>query len=169
MKMLKKRAQHGQLLIEVLIAVAIFCAIIIPFILSLSNLVFSQTRYHQRVQAANYARGGLEITYNIVANTSDWGDFVTSHHLGTFHPSNSDDLELIDGEEIIEGRFTRQITIAKVWRDDENGEIVDEDDGDNWEDDNTLKIVSKVSWQELDELKKIEFVTYLINLEVLGG
>lgn len=176
MKIIKRRIEHGQLLIEVLVAVAIFSAIIIPFILSLSNLIFSQTRYHQRVQAANFAREGLEITYNIAANTTDWNNFVATHHLGTFYPSTSGELELIrvenDSDGVIEGKFTERITIAKVWRDNESDEIVNDEvvaEDLRWEDKDTLEVISKVSWPELGEPKEVEFATYLINLEIFGG
>lgn len=168
MKISKKQLESGESLIEPVIAIGIFGAVLIPFILSVSNLIFFQAGYASRIQASHYAREELEITYNIAINTDNWESFVNKYHSGIFHPETTGNLKLIPGEETIEGGFTRQITISKAWRDNDTGEIVAEGTN-SWEDANTLEVVSKISWRERGIPRNIELTTYLINLEFLAG
>lgn len=141
--------QAGQMIIEPLLAIAIFGLLLAPFLGSISNLVHSQVKYRHQTEAVQYAREGLEIAYNEAVNADIWEDFVDSR-AGT---TTTDPTE---------GRFTRKITIAKANRDG-NGNLDETVDN---PDDNTLKAVSKVTWEEQGQSQEVELTTYLIDLEV---
>lgn len=167
MKVLKEKAESGQMLIEPLLAIAIFGLLLAPFLGSIGNLAHSQVKYRHQVEAVQYAREGLEIVYNIAVNADDWSDyFITGDnpHLGIFHPNLSGgNPDLASESETVGGRFTREINIAKAKR-DSNGNLDETTDTD---DDHTIKVVSKITWEEAGQLQKIELTTYLINLGAL--
>lgn len=152
------------MLIEPLLAIAIFGLLLAPFLGSISNLAHSQVKYRHQTEAVQYAREGLEIVYNIAVNVDDWNDYfmVDDHHLGTFHPDLSGSRpDLASGPEPVGGRFTRKINLAKAKRSNDGN--LDEKSGKD--DDKTLRVVSKVSWDEQGELQEIELITYLIDLK----
>lgn len=165
MKMLKRKAQSGQMLIEPLLAIAIFGLLLAPFLGSISNLAHSQVKYRHQTEAVQYAREGLEIVYNIAVNVDNWSDYfmVDDYHLGTFHPDLSGSRpDLASGSETVRGRFTREINLAKAKRNSSDGNL-DEKSGED--DDKTLRVISKVTWDEQGQDQKIELTTYLINLK----
>lgn len=167
MKMSRAKINSGQTLVELLIATAVFSLIIGPFLSSLINLTAAQVRYRHRIQATQYAREGLEIVYNQAVNAEEWNDFA--HYADnpdqSFHPALVGGyFSLEPGSETI-GKFTREITFQKAWRDAE-GNVVDEETGS--EDENTIRVVAEVFWQDRGKDQEIELTTYLINFEFFG-
>lgn len=145
-----RQGEAGQTLIEPLLAMALIGLLLAPFLGAITNLAHSQEKYRHQTEATQYAREGLEITYNLVVNhTGEWENFVISHLGATTLPK---------------GRFTREVTLEKARRNNDDGNISDET-ADTWEDINTLKVISKVLWSERGKNEKVELTTYLISLE----
>ena len=166
----RTKINSGQTLVELLIAMAVFSLIIGPFLSSLINLTAAQVRYRHRIQAAQYAREELEIAYNIAVNAEAWEDFTNlvdpDNPEKPYHPSPTGVLAFDEGTELIGGIFTRETTFKKARRDDA-GNVVDDETA--TEDENTIKVVAKVSWRERGKDQEIVLTTYLMNFEFLGG
>jgi len=116
------------------------------------NLTRNQVKYRRRIQATQYAREGLEITYNIAVNTAteDWDSliYVLGNDSGLARRPTQDLNDnyagFTDGEEPgLGGIFTRGLYFAHS--------------------DDTLKVTSRVSWQESGKNQEIELLTNLIN------
>ena len=149
----------GQTLLEILIALVILGIVLTMFIPAIGNLSRSQVRSRDKIQAAQYAREGLEITYNI--SLHDW--LVFKNLRGVYHPIVASGIYVLEtGDERVAGKFNRSITIQLAKRDEE-GNITEN----GTEDSKTLKVTSRVSWMESGKENFVEFDTNLANLE--GG
>jgi len=160
---------RGQTIVETLIATVIFAIIVTPFINSVANLTSSQIRNRHRSQAIQYARGGIEIVYNLAINSPSWEGFaqLADNPEKIYHPTSyPDNLALIEGEEIIGQRFVRQIKFKKAPR-DESGNL--DESSPTQEDQNTIRATSLVSWEDRGKQEKVELVTYLIDFELIEG
>ena len=162
LKLTKRKKISGQVLMEPIVAIAIIGLVLGPFVAYLGNLVRSQTKYRHQAQAAHYAREGVEIVYNIAVN-ANWEAFTDNLNLpDKFRDDGRNPPALVAGETNTTGRFTRETQIEKARRDTQ-GNITA---GGGQEDPNTLKVTSKVTWEEKEKIEEISFTTYLINLSL---
>lgn len=164
MKIAKTKNNLGQTLVEVLIGIAIFSLILTPFLSSLLNLTTANVKYRHQTQAVQHAREALEIAYNLSVNADSWDDFaaLADDPTTSYHPILSSGVyELQLGEQEI-GRFKRALFFQKARRD--AGGNLTEDPTAPEEDENTIKVISKLAWEESGQNQEIELVTYLIDL-----
>lgn len=139
-----KKNTGGQTLIELLIALAVFAITSMAFLSSLVNLMSAHVRYRQQNQAVQYAREGLEITYNLAVNSNDWNEFLNlASNSHPYHPTSSGSLGLEENSETISSIFTRSIILEN--------------------EDNNIKATALVEWQQQGKAQQVELSTYLID------
>lgn len=169
MKIAKTKTNFGQTLVEVLVGVAIFSLILTPFLSSLLNLTTANVKYRHQTQAVQHAREALEIAYNLSVNADTWDDFAAlannpdPNNPDLYHPVLSvDGVYALSPDEQKIGRFYRALFFQKAKR-DLDGNLT-EDPAAPEEDDNTIKVTAKVTWDEGGGNQEIELNTYLIDL-----
>jgi len=131
----------GYTLIEVLVATTILGVMLTVFISSYANLTNSQVRSRLLLEATQYAREGVEISYNL--SQRDW-DYLVS-----FVPADVEVYPIVvggsyalsSGTEPVGGKFIRGIKVEWARRDG-SGNIVE--DGSGTQDNTTLKIMSRI-------------------------
>lgn len=155
------KANLGQILIEPIIAIGVFGVLLAPFISYLGNSARTQIKYRHQAQATHYARAGLELVYNLVAN-SDWDELKSGLTLPETYRDNGDNPAKLEVGTDQMGRFTREINIDLAKR-DSHGNL--QETGGN-PDENTLKVVAKVIWDERGKEEQVSLETYLINLNL---
>jgi type II secretory pathway pseudopilin PulG len=164
MKPLKTKINSGQTLVEVLIGVAIFSLILSPFLSSLLNLTTANVKYRQQTQATHHARELLEIAYSLSVNADSWTDdfaALADDPTQPYYPvqeSGIYSLFSLEKDTQTVGRFERAFYFQKARRDEE-GNLTEDPTAP--EDLNTIRVTSKVTWGQNQE---IELVTYLIDL-----
>lgn len=143
--------QKGQLLIEILLAMAL-TAIILPALLTgLLSSAQGKAQQVQRAQATALLKEAEEAVRNIKERS--WADFAVN---GTHHPVIlSNEWSLASGDENVDG-LTRSVTISDVSR-DSNGVIVTSG---GTPDPSTKRVYSRVSWG-LPYLTHVESTMYL--------
>jgi hypothetical protein len=155
------RKSPGQITLEPVIAIAVFAIVIVPFISSVSNLLSFQVKNRRMAQASQYAREGLEITYNLAATVDDWEEFVDKTGK-EYYPSAAGTLvlhEFDSNNAVLDELFTRKIILSKAERDGENNVVES-----GTPDPNTVKAVCQVAWEERGQPMSVEQVTYLSKL-----
>ncbi|MFC1790818.1 prepilin-type N-terminal cleavage/methylation domain-containing protein [Patescibacteria group bacterium] len=160
-------SNSGQSIVELLIAMAVFSIIIVPFLSSLRNLTLGQLRDRNRIQAAHYAREGLEIVYNLSLNSEDWESFMALANTGrAYYPSfTPSGVTLATGEEQLEGgKYKRQILLESGLRDGEGNPTRGIDEP-GVVDPKLLFAQSIVKWDDRGNEEEILLVTYLIEVE----
>jgi prepilin-type N-terminal cleavage/methylation domain-containing protein len=157
----------GQTLLEILIGVAVLGIIASPTISSLINTGRTTLKYNHQIRATQYAREGLEVAYNLAVNSDNWQELVdlTENPAATYYPTLTPGgfSTLAEGIETLEDQFYRAIFIQKAKR-DTNGNL-DEENGQ--EDPNTLRVITRVLWQEGQTNQVVKLETYLINFPAL--
>ncbi len=133
----KSTNQRGQLLVEMLLAIAI-TAIMLPALLTgLFSSKQGKAQQGQRVQAVALMKEAEEVVRNV--RGQGWSLFSVN---GTYHPLISgNNWAFASGSETVNG-LTRTITVSDVYR-DSNGAIVD--NGGTF-DPSTKKVYIQVTW-----------------------
>lgn len=152
----------GFLLLETLISITIFAIFILFFVASFNNIFATQDASWKRTQASLYAQEGLEISYNIFTNTTDWTALVRKLKENPVHHPNLDKVPgFLPAEEKIDG-FTRQLTFEDVYRVLSTHEISTQPPTDQtYFDPDTLLVRSQVKWVAKGGEQSVEYVTYI--------
>ena len=152
--------QSGYLLLEALIAMAIFVVLIVMLVSSFQHVFASQQTSWERVEAGLYAQEAMEVSYNL-AVSMDWDDFRTSYLAGIFHPEYTPVLQLVAGEEPLGGVFTRRVEVEAVWRDSVTHAVVAEDYPGAMEDEEMLRVIATVNWVVKEIPQQARYETYV--------
>ncbi len=144
-----KSSSRGQTLIEVLISLAIFSLVLVPFISSIINLTSSHLRYQHQIQATQLARESLEIAYNLAVNNENfWSSFCDKYGAeNTVWSPIPGKASFSPVEQNIDGRFSRSAIFTKK--------------------DDNLKVLSQVEWTERGKNQKVILETILVDFNAL--
>lgn len=157
---LPKHRSSGFLLLEPLLAVTLFAAFIVFFLASFRNIYRTQDVSWRRVNAGIYAQEAMEVLYNISVNDETWKEQVdTFSATQPYSVSIYPDVEILEGAEILDEQYKREIYFVPGYRDD-SGKLVSADTPDAQVDPNTYQIISRVSWPEGDRQQVVEYVHY---------
>lgn len=135
---MNKFFQRGHLLIEILLASAIFAIAFPALMVGLSTATDGKAQQMQRMQANTLIREAEDITRSV--REKGWTAFAEN---GVFHPIRTgNSWALASGPETVDD-FTREIEISDVYR-DTSGAIVDSDSGTF--DPSTKRVDTTVAW-----------------------
>jgi type II secretory pathway pseudopilin PulG len=176
----RRRLRSGFTLVETAIATVILAFVMVNIISSFVNLTHSQVRSLLILRAADYAREGLEVAYNISANTynnpDSWDLKIRSKALSPdeYYPiftQLTGEISLASGSEVINGIFHRSLKFYEVCRDPDNASptysaIISHSPPCDL-DTNVVKVVSTVSINHANSLNDIEIYSYLINPDAI--
>ncbi len=134
-----KQNQKGQLLVEILLAIAI-TAIMLPALLTgLFSSKQGKAQQAQRVQAVALMKEAEEVVRNV--RNQGWSVFATN---GTFHPLISgNSWTLASGNETVNG-LTRSVTVSDVYR-NSSGVVVSSG---GTLDPSTKRVYIQITWGE---------------------
>jgi prepilin-type N-terminal cleavage/methylation domain-containing protein len=162
----KRPTQSGFTLVETAIAMAILTLVMYTFVGSFVNQAHSQLRSQLLLQAADYAREGLEVVYNLSSNTNtkeNWVATISDMADGSSYYPEFDDsaykVSLKSGSQTINGFFSREITFSKVYRNSHTGDI----ETSGAVDDHVIEVKSKVTIIHSQANTSISITSYLIN------
>jgi prepilin-type N-terminal cleavage/methylation domain-containing protein len=170
-------SQSGFTLVETAVAMAILSLVMYAFVGSFINQAHSQLRSQLLLQAADYAREGLEVVYNMSSNskadiipppsplpTDTWNQLI-GNKAGdgyVYHPHFQDTPPkkalLYTNPETINGFFTREIRFYEVKRNS-----LGEEDPSGATDFNVVKVVSTVTITHSQTNTSISVTSYLMN------
>ncbi len=160
----KRHSEQGYLLLEAVISMGIFISLIVFFIISFQHVFSSQRTSWERVEAGLHAQEGMEIAYNLASSTTDWELFSTSFDADEpYHPEYSPFLQLLNGTEVLEDKFTREIFVQNIVRDPVTFQVVDESVSDAIDDPDTLRLITRVSWNINGIPQEVEYEMYVIK------
>lgn len=151
-----KRKQKGQLLVEILLAIALTTIFLPALLTGLFSSRVGKVQQTQRAQAIALLKEAEEVVRNV--RNQQWNAFSLN---GTYHPLISNDSWMFaSGNETING-FTRSVTLSDVYR-DTNGIIVDSG---GTLDPATKRVHVEVTWgiPYLSSVDSTMFVTRYLN------
>jgi type II secretory pathway pseudopilin PulG len=151
-------SQYGYLILETLISSALLGVIVVAIIPTINFMLLRSKRAIVDTQAALVAQTGLEATYHIFLNLSDWNTYSagTSYQLLTnLENPISPKWELAalpsGSTQMIQSKYERTITISTVSRDINTGAQL----ATGTIDPNNRKITTTVSWTQAGIKKQI--------------
>lgn len=155
MKEYKK--QSGFSIIELLVAIAFVSVIIVTIstILNFNNKVLKINE--ERTQTLFYVIEAAE-----AVKLLDWGDLVAGDY---YLQLNADQWELLPGNQLIDGKYTRTISVEDVYRENSSnghayGEIVSSAGS---LDPDTKKVVVTIDWESKSSLDKQEVLEFYLH------
>lgn len=148
------RIPKGQSLIELVLAIGLAAVILPALALAIVTSREGKAQQLQRLQATELIREMVNATRSV--RERGWNSFAVN---GTYHPvASSGAWVLSTGSEVVNG-YTRQITIADVYRDSTGGAILSSS-ASGYLDPSTKKITASISWP-LPYASSINSVFYL--------
>ena len=146
-----KKQSAGFLIVEVLLAIIILSMVFLSLFTTLSFLTNRTQRSTFDTSAASLMQDGMEQTRS--ALLARWNEYKEGNYYPDYNDSNNT-WKLGKGDEgILQGRFTRTITISEVCRDlGKSGIQVECPLGQL--DTQSKKITVKISWKEVNKDKE---------------
>ncbi len=152
------KLQKGVSIIEVIIALSIIFIAFFSFLTLAQYSLKLQDQSKSKLEAINIATETIEATRSV--RNEDWDKF-TSLSLDTpYYPvilSNKWTLSSTNPG-LINGVYDRWVIIEKVYRD-----VDDNISSSGTEDSQTKKITAFVEWNDRNQIKQIDLITYLTN------
>ena len=150
----------GFTLLESLISISIFSIFIVFFITSFRQIFAAQDISWQKIEASFYAQEGMEVTYNLFHNASNWQTYANSFFpFQSYQISNGPGNALVAGTKV-SGDYTQEIYINPVYRDAQL-KIVGASEPGATLDPQIVQVQSRVSWESRGKHQQVEFETYL--------
>jgi len=151
----------GFTLMETVLAVAMLSILAIAIFPTLGLLIQKSTLLRYDTQAAAILQEGMEVVYNVAA--ADW-DTVAVDQI--YHPAveaGTGMWTLLPGEQTVEAKYVRQITVSPVCRQGEEGrwEVCGED---GRVDARSKLIRGEVRWQERGNDRVINAELLIVKL-----
>lgn len=155
----------GFMLLETLIAVVIFAIFVMFFVASFNNIFASQASTWERQEASLYAQEGLEVAYNIFANTANWYSLTGALDENTAYKLKVDaPPAFLKGTELLSAEYTREISFERVYRSNSTHEIVNKTiDPSAQLDSDTILVKSTITWVGKGGSDETEFLTYFVK------
>ncbi|MFH1461227.1 MAG: type II secretion system protein [Patescibacteria group bacterium] len=157
---MKKNCQStkGIGLIEVIVALTIIFISFFSFLTLAQYSLRLQEQSKSKLEAINLTAEAIEATRAV--RDENWTNFASLSLENPYYPIISENKWTLSSVDpgLINGIYARWIIMERVYRDD-NDNISDS----GAEDNQTKKITAFVEWNERDQTKQINLITYLTN------
>lgn len=155
-----QQSSKGYLILEILIATAIFGLIIVSVVPTLGFLLKRVVRTNDDISASLILEEGIETAYNVL--TTHWGQYPDAHYIVSVDTTGPSPVwTLIEGpEDKLQAKYTRTISIEGVSRDKTTGKM-----GAGIVDPNSRIIVSEVTWNTGGKDQKVSARLLVVNYE----